>query len=180
MFRLLVGLLLISTPAFAQSTPTHPTPTNSQTLQAILSELRQLRQELTATAATTQRVQITLYRLQLQETTVLRLTQRLDDIHSELAQMEEGRKQLAFDIKRQEELVERTENPAADRKAVEAMLPQQKERLEAMQAHQQAAQTKESEMQVQLRLEQAKLDTLQSDLARLEGDLEKSSQRRSH
>jgi len=175
MFRLLFGFLLISAPAFAQSTPT-----DSQTLQAILAELRQLRQELTTTALTTHRIQLTLYRLQLQEATVLRLTQRLDEARSELTQMEIELKRMVADLKRQEEFVDHTENPAADRKAVEAMIPQQKERLEAMQEHQHAVQTKESEMQVQLRLEQAKLDTLQADLARLESDLEKSSQRSPH
>jgi len=172
MVRLLLGFLLISTPALGQSTPN-----DSQTLQAILAELRQIRQELATAALTTQRIHLVLHRLQVQETLVSRLTQRLDDARSELSQMAEGEKRLAADIKRQEEFVESPENSAADRKAVETMIPQQKERLEAMRAQEQLSQARETELEVQLRTEQAKLDTLQNDLARLEADLEKASQR---
>lgn len=171
MHRLLLGFLLISAPAFGQTTSS-----DSQTLQSILAELRQLRQELAATALTTQRMQIVLYRLQAQEAAVSRLSQRLDDARSELAQLQAEGKRGAADIKRQEEFVDRADTSAADRKAIEAVLPQQKARLEAVQTQEQQQQAKESEIRDQLRLEQAKLDTLQEDLANLEKALEKAAQ----
>jgi len=175
MIRLLLGFLLISTPALGQSTQS-----DSQTLQAILAELRQIRQDLATATLTTQRIHLVLHRLQAQEAVVSRLTQRLDDACSELAQMAEGGKRLAAEIKRQEEFVERLENSPTDRKTVEAMIPEQKTRLEAMQNQEQLSQAKEAELEVQLRAEQAKLDTLQSDLARLEAELERAAQRGSH
>ena len=163
MHRLLLAFLLISAPAFGQTSSS-----DSQTLQSILAELRQLRQQLAATTLTTQRIQIVLYRLQAQEAAVSRLSQRLDDARSELAQLQVEGKTLAADIKRQEEFVDRAETSPADRKALESVLPQSKARLEAVQTQEQQEQAKEAEIREQLRLEQAKLDSLQEDLSRLE------------
>jgi len=60
-------LLLISAPVFGQSTST-----DSQTLQALLAEVRQLRHDLQTTTIAAQRAQILLYRLQGQEAAVAR------------------------------------------------------------------------------------------------------------
>jgi hypothetical protein len=65
MRRLLLAVLtlfVIPTLALRQSAPT-----DSQTLQALLAEVRQLRHDLQTTTATTQRAQIALYRLQRQD-----------------------------------------------------------------------------------------------------------------
>jgi len=59
---LILGLLLIATPVLGQSAST-----DSQTLQALLSEVRQLRHDLQTTTLAAQRAQILLYRLQGQE-----------------------------------------------------------------------------------------------------------------
>jgi hypothetical protein len=170
MHRLLLAFQLLSAPAFGQTTSS-----DSQTLQAILAELRQLRRELAATALTTQRIQIALYRLQVEEAEVSRLSQRLDDARSELTQLQIEQKRLAADIKRQEDFIDRADTPSADRKAVETMLPQEKARLEALQTQEQQAQAKESEVRDQLRLGLAKLATVQEDLARLEKTLENAA-----
>jgi hypothetical protein len=62
---LALGFLLSST--FGQTTPSE-----SQTLQALLLEVRQLRQDLQTTTVAAQRAQILLYRLQGQEAAVAR------------------------------------------------------------------------------------------------------------
>jgi hypothetical protein len=72
-----LGLLVSSTPCFGQTTPG-----DSQTLQALLSEVRLLRQDLRTTTVTAQRSQILIYRLQGQEAAVGRASQRLDEARS--------------------------------------------------------------------------------------------------
>jgi hypothetical protein len=52
-------------------------PTDSQTLQALLTEVRRLRHDLRSTNAMAQRAQIALYRLQRQDEAVVRANRRL-------------------------------------------------------------------------------------------------------
>ena len=81
MFRspiVVLGLLLFSASAFGQANPS-----DSQNLQAVLAELRQLRQDFETTTVATQRIQILLYRLQGQEAAVARASRRLDDADAE-------------------------------------------------------------------------------------------------
>ena len=66
--------LVFSTACFGQTTTG-----DSQTLQALLLEVRQLRQDLQTTTIAGQRVQILIYRLQGQEAAVARASQRLDE-----------------------------------------------------------------------------------------------------
>ncbi len=77
-----LGLLLLSTACFGQTTPG-----DSQTLQALLSEVRQLRQDLHTTTIAAQRAQILIYRLQGQEAAVARASQRLDEAREKLARI---------------------------------------------------------------------------------------------
>jgi len=120
-----LGHLLFSAACFGQTTPG-----DSQTLQALLSEVRQLRQDLQTTTIAGQRAQILIYRLQGQEAAVAHASQRLDDARAKLAGTQSERKRLAAEVKQQEDFISNTENPPAQRKEVEAVLPQRKTRLE--------------------------------------------------
>jgi hypothetical protein len=71
---LIPSLLLISMPAFGQSGSS-----DSQTLQALLAEVRQLRHDLQTTTIGAQRAQILIYRVQAQESIVRRMQERVDD-----------------------------------------------------------------------------------------------------
>ena len=82
-----LGLLIFSPDCFGQSTPG-----DSQTLQALLSEVRQLRQDLQTTTIAGQRAQILIYRLQGQEAAVARASQRLDEARDKLARIQDERK----------------------------------------------------------------------------------------
>ena len=115
MFRLSflpLVLLLVSSPALGQTTSK-----DSQTLQALLTEVRQLRQDLEATALVTHKLQILLYRLQTQNTTVARLWRSVEEAHADVNQMEDERTKLAADIKQHEEFISNTANASGDRKA---------------------------------------------------------------
>jgi len=85
--------LLFSAACFGQTTPG-----DSQTLQALLSEVRQLRQDLQTTTIAGQRAQILIYRLQGQEAAVARASQRLDEAREKLARIQDERKHVATDI----------------------------------------------------------------------------------
>jgi hypothetical protein len=70
--------------------------------QAVLSEIRQLRQDLQATGAIIQRVQIVLYRIQAQESKLDRATQQLETARNICKGSEMQRKRFATQIERAE------------------------------------------------------------------------------
>jgi chromosome segregation ATPase len=164
-------LLLIAAPIYGQSSSS-----DSQTLQALLAEVRQLHHDLQTTTIAAQRAQILLYRLQGQEAMVARASQRVDDARARLAEVQSNRTKLTADIKKYEELVNQTENSPTDRKQIEDLLPQLKAKLTALENEEQQRQTREIEAEDELRTERAKLGELQVQLDRLEKILEGSGQ----
>src|SRR5258708_652133 len=102
----IVGPLLIATPAFGQTSAT-----DSQTLQALLAEVRQLRHDLQTATVATQRVQIALYRLQRQEEAVARATKTFNDARSRLGNVVSNRKNMAIHIQEVEAMEKRSQNP---------------------------------------------------------------------
>ncbi|MBZ5551853.1 MAG: hypothetical protein LAO21_03965 [Acidobacteriia bacterium] len=163
-----LGLALFSLPAFSQ-TPT----TDSQTLQALLAEVHQLRQDLQALTAATQRGQILLYRLQVQQAAVARASQRLEDARSRLADTQSSRKRQAAQVKKYEEMSGHTGNPA-EQKQIEEWLPRAKVELEQATNEEQDRQSRAMEAEELLRTEQARLGELQEQLDRLDKALERS------
>src|SRR5438874_7218310 len=155
-----LGLLLFSTDGFGQTTPG-----DSQTLQALLSEVRQLRQDLQTTTIAGQRAQILIYRVQGQEAAVARASQRLDEFREKLARIQDERKHVAADVKRFEDSLSSSENPPTQRKEIEqGMLPQLKTRLESLENQEQQLQTREIEAEQQLRAEEVRLSDLRDQM----------------
>ena len=168
---LILGLLLIAAPVLGQSAST-----DSQTLQALLSEVRQLRHDLQTTTLAAQRAQILLYRLQGQEAIVARASQRLDDARARLTEIQAARVRLTSDIKQHEDFISHAENSPGERKQIEDLLPRLKTNLTSLESEEQQRQTRQMEAEDQLRQERAKLSGLQDQLDRLEKTLESSSQ----
>jgi chromosome segregation ATPase len=172
MFRLSflpLVLLLVSSPVLGQAISK-----DSQTLQALLTEVRQLRQDLETTTLVTHKLQILLYRLQTQDTTVARLSRSVDDAHAEVNQLKNERDKLAGDIKQDEDFVSSNLNASGDRKAVEDELPGLKEKLASLDDQLQQAQKEESTAKEKLQSEGAKLDRLEAEFDRLEKSFETS------
>ncbi|HUC55050.1 MAG TPA: hypothetical protein VMR90_13440 [Candidatus Cybelea sp.] len=168
----ILGLLLVSTTCFGQTTPG-----DSQTLQALLLEVRQLRQDLQTTTIAAERAQILIYRLQGQEAAVARASQRLDEARDKLARIQEERKHVAADVKQHEDFISNSENPATQKKEIEAELSQLKTRLESLENEEQQGQTRETEAEQQLRAEEVRLSDLRDLLDRLDKVLEDASRR---
>jgi DNA repair exonuclease SbcCD ATPase subunit len=68
---------------------------DSQTLQALLTEVRELRQDLRISLARIQSAQVLLSRLQTQQAAVTRASERLNDARSKLAEAQTNQKFVA-------------------------------------------------------------------------------------
>lgn len=167
---LMLSVLFPATAAFGQ-TPS----SDSQTLQALLAEVRQLRQDLQNVTAVTQKSQILLYRLQAQEAATAHASQRLDDARAKLAESQANRKSVAAQLKQFEELQHVENSP--NKRGVESAIPHLKIRLETLVDEEQQRQTRQIEAEEQLRSEQAKVSALQYQLEQLESSLKPSDAR---
>jgi hypothetical protein len=156
-------LLLLAAPAVAQTASP-----DSQLTQALLTEIRLLRQDLQATAVTIQRVQIVMYRLQAETTLMSRATQRLDDARSKCSQAQVQRKNTATQIQQAEERQPNIQNPTERRDLEQQLLPRLKANLEMWTNEEQQCQAREAEAETQSRAEQAKLNELQDQLDKLD------------
>ncbi len=136
--------------------------------------MRQLRQELRTATFAAQRVQILLYRLQIQEAAVERAQRRVDEARSALSQTQAEVRVAASSIKDTEDKVTNAQNPV-EKKRQEDLLTKLKAYLESQENSAQQSQTKESEIEQELRTEQAKLNALQDQLDRLDRSLETSN-----
>jgi chromosome segregation ATPase len=170
--RFLPLALLLTSSGFAQTNPT-----DSDTLKALLTEVRSLRHDLQTTTAAAQRAQILVYRAQAQESVVRRMQERVDDTRSKLAQIQSEQRNRAARIKQIEEKRSQSDTTTAEQKELEGMLPQIKARFDADANKEQETQAKLIESEEQLRLEQTKLGGLQDQLDRLEKQLEDSQHR---
>src|SRR5262249_22699647 len=125
--------------------------------------------------ATIQRAQLLLYRMRLQMDAVSRATERLDQAHSELQQIQAQRNQANTRIRDLQERLDEAQDPT-QRKQFEQAISYAKSWLEQSIAGEPEAQTKEAECANQLRLEEAKLDELQRQFDSLDRKLEFAAQ----
>ena len=168
---LALALLVFSPAALSQSTST-----DSRTLQALLAEVRQLRHDLQTVTAAAQRAQILIYRVQAQETVVRRAQERVEETRSKLNHIQSEKRRLAAQLKQTEDLQSHPGTAQYEGKSLEDALAQLRARLEMEESDEQETQTRLTEAEDQLRVEQAKLDQLQDDLDRLDKALENSGQ----
>ena len=166
-YLFIVVVFGMATVALAQTTSS-----DSQTLQALLGEVRQLRQDLQVSLTRMQSAQILLSRLQIQEVAVTRASQHLDDARSKLAEVQVVMKSEAAEIKHFEDAPNNGDNAAQ----VEAALNRAKSDLEASTNLAQQRQSTETDAELQLRTEQDKLNRLESQLDELVRNLENSGQ----
>ena len=166
-YLFIVVVFGMATVALAQTTSS-----DSQTLQALLGEVHQLRQDLQVSLTRMQSAQILLSRLQIQEVAVTRASQHLDDARSKLAEVQVVMKSEAAEIKHFEDAPNNGDNAAQ----VEAALNRAKSDLEASTNLAQQRQSTETDAELQLRTEQDKLNRLESQLDELVRNLENSGQ----
>jgi len=145
---------------------------DAQTPQMILAEIQRLRHELESVTAMVERTQILIFRIQIAETAVNRLTQKVDEARSELQAARQQHKWTAEQIQSMESELGSTLD--ARRKAqISSLLPTFKNNLEELSAAEQEAQVKVTEAETRLRDEQAKRDDLRDTLDQVDKVLAK-------
>ena len=149
--------------------------TDSQTFQALLAEVHQLRQELRSATVAAQRAQILIYRVQAQQTVVTRLSQRIENDRSRLTGNQSEQKRLAAVVKHLEDLRNTQSDAERKEKQTDEQLAQMKMRLEQLANEEQEIQPRKIEAEEELRVEQAKLSQLQEELDRIDRALERLS-----
>jgi hypothetical protein len=156
----LFGIALFGFPAatFGQA----PSP-DSQTLQALLTEVRALRQDLRISLARVQSAQILLSRLQIQQAAVTRASEHLDDSRSKLAEVQVVQKSETAELKHFQDALIVADSPE-QQKEVQDSINRVQGDLDASASVEQQRQTTEIDAEQQLRTEQAKLDALETQL----------------
>ena len=166
--------LFLSLVSVAPSSPAQTADPQTRTMEALLSEIRQLRQDFEAAATATRKAQIILYRLHVQAGVVERATERLERVRNGLAQMESQKKYLTEQLKRFEEMKDQSETEQ-QKKRVEENILEFKASLETIGPEGQELEAKQMELETDLRTEQAKWDRFQDELDRLENSLGNSA-----
>jgi valyl-tRNA synthetase len=166
------ALILVFTtvaPAFGQTVPKEHT----DALEALLIEVRQLRQDIESMTIASQRVQIALSGLQFQNAALARSSQRLDDLRSKRMQSEQNRDSVAAEAKRLEAAIGQSTADDAESKALKAHFADVTRTLESLNSDLQLREAAETEAASQFRAEQVKLSELQDRIERLDDGLQK-------
>jgi|SRR5215831_19297611 len=164
---LLILIFLLQAVALSQTAST-----DSQTLQALLAEVRLLRHDLQISNATVARAQIALYRLQRQDEVVSHAQQRLSDSRLKVAQAESEKDKKSIQIQSAKSATTHSDAPDAQAHFEEIVLPGLHAELEMLQRQEQQARAQEAEAEQQVRDEQTKLDRLNDLLDRYNKALE--------
>jgi len=146
-------------------------PDSGQIMQALLGEVRQLRQAIQRSNLNTYHAQVTLERLRLQQQRVDRLTEKLGEARKELAAMRRNMAELPEAIKKLEAQLAR-ESDANRRRELEKNQELFKSMIESGPEDVAKLQETESELSGQLQIEQVKLNELNDRLDTLQKELE--------
>ena len=132
--------------------------------QTVLTEIRALRLDLRNVAATIQRVQIVMYRLQAQDAVLDKATQRLETARSVCKQAQEQQKAMAAQI----EVVKKQSSNGVEQKQIEQEVAGFQATLEMWNGQLQQGQVDQVDAETQVRVEQAKRSDLENQLEQLD------------
>jgi hypothetical protein len=169
--RGLAVALFAAAVAFGQAPAKEP-----DTLQALLAEVRQLRIDIEAMTVASQRVQIALYNLQMQDAAAIRSSQRLDEVRRSCSDLETRRRDTAGEVQRMETDGDSGRlEPNQPKELQAAVLAERKRVLESLTADEQTCRGTESEAEIQHRNDQVKLAAAQERIDRLDKELDKTA-----
>lgn len=160
LFFFFLGIFLFPAASFGRSNASE-----SQTLQALLTEVRQVRQELHGSMVKVRGAQIVIARLQLEETAVEHASQRLDDARSKLTGVQGRETHISAKIGSLEDILNSVDQSSEFLKPqLQAQLHDLRSELEAAKNEESLRQTAETDAEQHLRTEQGERDTLQAQL----------------
>jgi len=164
------ALALIWFGVAAQSQAQTQSP-DSAVIQALLSEVHQLRIALDRANTIGPRIQMAVERLKLQQESVVRMTRQLEETQRDLAKAQSSREEDLARVKNIEsELSQATD--LAERKRLEEALKQFQWQAEREQKFEQTFRAQEAELNSRLHSEQATLDGLSDRLNQIERALD--------
>ncbi len=139
--------------------------------EQLLREIREMRQDLQGLTLVAQKVQILLYRVQLQENAVNRATSRHDAAKVKRSELERKRVEFESALK---EWTTKAANPVnpGDREAADGMLRDLRPQVDMYSREESQARSVETEALNELRTEEAKLAEFQGRLDRMEKQLD--------
>ena len=146
---------------------------DTQLLRAVLDELRQLRQDLFSVTLVAQRVQILLYRVQLQDDIAKKATARYDQAAAKLRDADRAYAEAVSALKKMEDRLGALQSPK-EKAEGEEMVREMKRRVEMWSQDQSAYRAAEITAASELKTEQSKLAELQQRLELMEKQLERS------
>jgi hypothetical protein len=138
-------------------------PSDSQTLQSLLSEVRELHRELQSSLAKMQRAQILFIWWQTQQSAEEHASQRLDDARTKLAGEQDHQRHIALDSKHVEDDLSAEQVPA-QQKVLQDQADRLKVDFETSTKMVDQDQQAEIDCEQKLRNEQDKLDALDAEL----------------
>ncbi|HEX4749352.1 MAG TPA: hypothetical protein VH302_07395 [Bryobacteraceae bacterium] len=147
-------------------------PKDADTTQALLTEVRELRLAIEGMTVASQRVQIALYALQMQNATVARAEQRVDAARSKCASIDENRRRIAQTIQQAEAASVALGNEEAATKEFKERLAELKGNLDVINSEAESCQAADAEASNGLQTERSRLTELQDRIGRLDKALE--------
>ena len=139
-------------------------------IQALLSEVHQLRLALERSSTIAPRIQIAVERVKIQQETVARLSKQLEDVQLEFAREQASRENQGEQVKILERHMTETVDPV-ERKRLEQFTDTFQAQSQALQKVLQSIQAREADVTSRLRSEQATLDGLNDRLNQIEREL---------
>jgi hypothetical protein len=143
-----------------------PAPDSQMTL-ALLAEIRQLRLDLQTAAATIQRVQIGMFRLQEQSAQFARAKERVEQARGTCKGMQWQRKNLNTQAEQAEALKRNAQN-TSDQQQAEQMFSRIQSENASLTTLEQECQVEQADAEAQFRTEEGKMNDLQDRLDKLD------------
>ncbi len=163
--------LLTASQAFTNISAQAAQSSSEQTMQALLSEVHQLRLAIQRSNLNTYHAQITIERMKLQQQRVDRLTAQLGEARNQVASTRKALSETSRALKGAEMGLAHDAN-AAERADRERSIRDYKAELEELTRKEQQEQASETQLSAQLQLEQIKLTDLNERLDTLQRELE--------
>jgi hypothetical protein len=161
-----IALLLTTSLAVTSVCGAQVNQSDSQTLQAILSELRQIHSELHNQQAQNQTLQVLLFQMQSYQSAINRDTLRTDDARAKLSEARLEERHFSTEISRDEDSLRGVQDDA-DKKRIEADIDSSKRALTSFKTMEQDRIAVLQQAEAQLQKAQDAFDTVQNQLGQL-------------
>jgi chromosome segregation ATPase len=141
-----------------------------QTLQQLLTEVRELRLAVQRATVNNTRFQMLIERVRVQQAHLDALSRELENIHSQVAEMKAAKPQIEQQIKDAEDLLDRTPDPNAHAE-LDSRIKGGKANLVRFTQEDERLRSRETAVDTELQTAQAKLNELNSQLDLLMSEL---------